>query len=111
MVRDNAYEELGDKSLQALFSESHQHAVVLLLVVDWSGASHIMDTYMEDLSEKYGKDFQFYWQDVEKFDKLGKRLEVENLPYTFIFKDGEIVDSFQGILSIRKIETRLESVL
>lgn len=110
MASENAYRELHDVELKTLFEDSIYKPLVVLLTADWSGASHIMDTYMEDLSEQYYPALQFYFQDVEKNGRLSKELKVSALPYTFIIKKGKIIDSFTGILSRKKIERKLEDL-
>lgn len=111
MGQEDAYRELENVDSNILFNESQKYPIVLLLIVDWSGASHIMDTYIEDLSEKYQDNFQFYHQDAEKFELLSQQLNAKVFPTTYIIKEGTIVESFQGILSRKKIEMKLIALM
>lgn len=111
MVRENAYQDLNDVNINTIFAQSHQLPIVILFVVVWSGASHIMDTYIEDLAEKYQKNFHFYRQNVEKFETLSQQLKLQKLPSICIIKKGRVVESYSGILSKMKIEKKLKAAL
>ena len=90
--------------------ESRELPVVLVLIADWLGASEMLDTYIEDLAPKYYPAIKFYRQDIQKNKQIVARLGIRNLPNTLIFKDGEIVDSFAGALSKRKIQAKLDQL-
>ncbi len=104
------YTNLKHKNLEKLVLESHQSPVVLVLIADWSGASEIVDAYMEELSVNYHPQIRFYRQDAEKDKRIAQKAGVKKLPATLIFKNGDMVDCFTGVLAKKRIQLKLDAL-
>jgi thioredoxin 1 len=91
--------------------------VVIEFMAEWCGACHIMAPVMNEVSKQYGKSIQIFKIDVDKEKELSTKYNVQKVPTIVIFKDGEVVDFSEGIISKKvmlnkiKILLRNESVL
>jgi putative thioredoxin len=93
-----------------LIKMSKQKPVVSVFTADWLGSAFLLDTFIEELAAEYAEDFSFLRIEVDDDSNEVEELSIEELPTTFIMKDGEVVEFFVGLIPKRKIRQKLDKV-
>lgn len=106
----SSYEQFGINDMGMLINESQSKLVVLVFTADWLGSGHILEEFIQELSNNM-HGFKTYLIDAEKSEDLGSQLSVNQLPTTLFLKEGEVVDYFSGLIPKRKIKHRIEQIL
>jgi len=91
--------EVSHKSFeQYVLLNSHKIPVVVEFLGVWSGPSIAMSDLFADLAKEFAEEFIFAKVDVEEQEELKKQYNIENIPTTIVFKDGEPVRTEVGEL-------------
>ena len=91
--------EVSHKSFgQYVLLNSHKIPVVVEFMGVWSGPSMAMSDLFTDLAREFAEDFIFAKVDIDEQEELKKQYNIENIPTTIVFKDGEPVRTEVGEL-------------
>lgn len=76
---------------------------------EWCGPCKTMHTVMEEL-EKNVEGVAICEVDVEEVEELTTKFRVRNVPTTFIFKSGEMVEKIVGTHSESELREKINNV-
>ncbi len=99
-----------DLNLDDINGLSQGRTVVLVFTAEWLGAAHLLDTILEDLATTYDSSYQFIRLDADKNSEAAKKMNVEEVPTTFIIKDAEVKEKFVGVMSKHRIRDLIDSL-
>lgn len=77
---------------------------------EWCGPCKTIHTVMEDL-EKDIDGVVICEVDVEEVEELSNEFKIRNVPTSFIFKNGEIVEKIVGTHSVSELMEKLNNVM
>lgn len=105
------YKNIGENDIRQILGGQHALPVILVFTNDWLGASQILDSFFEDLALKYQHQLHIYRCDTARLNGLSKEIGLKTIPTTLILKSGHVEDHFTGILSKKKIEEKIRTLL
>jgi len=110
---DAFYRKLTIKDWDKLLRKSKEKTLIISILVNWSGASLILDTYLQDIAEKFQDQAEFYFIDHEQGTFLlePSNLEQENLPCIMVLKEGVFLDCLPGVQARKKLEEQIQQYL
>jgi thioredoxin 1 len=109
--KKNTMNKVNDKKS---FSEKVLSGSGLKIVefyADWSGPCQMMLPIYNELASMYSSVAGFYQVDVEEAPLLKKELGVIEMPTILFYKNGEVVDFVNGLISKNSLIAKLENVL
>ena len=71
---------------------------------EWSGPCKQIAPTLEELAEKYSENLSICKVDVDANRELALQYNVRSIPSLMIFKNGEMVDSLIGAVSLEELE-------
>ena len=71
---------------------------------EWCGPSKQIAPTLEELAEKYSENLSVCKVDVDANRELALQYNVRSIPSLMIFKNGEMVDSLIGAVSLEELE-------
>jgi len=66
---------------------------------------------LEELHEKHGDKFGFYYVDVEEEKELFERFSLKGVPQILFFNEGEYKGKLAGLVDDEKIEDKIAEML
>ena len=105
------YQSIQNKKYSDLLEESIRRPVILVFTADWLGASHILDTYIEELSAEYPRGVKFYRIDASSHRTISNALGIRQLPTTLILYHQEIIDLSTGLISKNFIRKKIDLLI
>lgn len=78
---------------------SYKVPVVVEFMAIWSGPCVLLSDMYTELAREFAEEFIFARVDIDEQQELRKQYNIENLPTTIVFKDGQPVRTEQGQLS------------
>ena len=103
-------EELNDTNLGTYLLKGNE-PTVLAFYASWSKPARTMLQVVEDVAEAYGEMVRFAVVDTDHAQDALNRYGILNLPTFLIFRNGELVDRFIGLLTKEKLTERIETSL
>lgn len=70
----------------------------------WCGPCKMVNPLIEEVSDKYSEEFEFYKVNVDDNEKLAFDFGVKNIPFFAIVEDGKISRKMVGGTSREKLE-------
>ncbi len=111
-VKDNTrYPTISARQLRQITTQQKTTPFLVVFTAEWLGEGTLLDSIMEQLSEKYTTQFKFYRIDVEQSNIATRQYGLRQVPAVLLFKNGEMADHFIGILPKRVIEERIQRLL
>lgn len=95
------------KMLQTWLNMSNKRVVVVVFSAPWSGATHILNTYLNSLKSDFPSLYTDY-VDIEKSDKLANEFGIRQVPTMVIIRNSEIKDYTTGTMSRTKLRLWIE---
>lgn len=94
------------------FEEFTKDGVVLVdFFAEWCMPCMMMVPVVEELSEKVKGKAKVGKVNVDDNSALAGKFGVKSIPTFVVFKDGKVVDTFTGSVSVEELEEKLNKVL
>lgn len=77
--------------------ESHKCPVIFLFISDWLGVSEMIKTIYSKVVNQSTIPLKVYIVNISEDEEMVRRYRISKLPSTIIFRNGEIVDKFEGV--------------
>ncbi|KAF7812821.1 thioredoxin-like protein slr0233 isoform X1 [Senna tora] len=77
----------------------------------WCGPCQFMVPILNEVSTRLSDKIQVVKIDTEKYPSIADKYRIEALPTFIIFKDGKLLDRFEGALTADKLIERIEAGL
>lgn len=77
----------------------------------WCGPCRMVDPIIKELANEYGKEVTIGKLNVDWEPEITLKFEIKSIPTILIFKDGEVVDKYVGVLSKKDLENKIEVLL
>lgn len=85
--------------------------VLLYLTVEWSGTCCLMAPTVEAVIVHFGNALRGVRVDVEADPAFREYFRLRELPLLLVFREGELLGRFAGLVSRRRLIEQLESLL
>lgn len=86
------------------FDETIANGTVLVdFWAPWCGPCKMLGTMLEQIASTAPADVVIAKVNVDENAELAAKYEVTNLPHVFIYKNGQVVNEFTGMVSKNKI--------
>lgn len=96
--------DFAEKVLDA----SKERPVVVDFWADWCGPCQILGPVLERLAEEFGGAFLLARVDVEQAPTLARQFQIQSIPLVMLFRDGQPVEQFVGVLPEQQIRNFLK---
>lgn len=96
------------------FSELLEASTLPVLVdfyANWCGPCRLMASILEQVNAQMHDRLQIVKIDSDQYPQLASQYRVEALPTLILFKDGQPVDTIQGVVEVEQLVKRLQSLL
>lgn len=84
---------------------------VLKITTNWSGASHIVNPFIDDLAEQFSRKIEFFAVDYDRDISVRKYYLVTTFPTLLFFRQGTLVDQLSGIFHRNILHSKLQSII
>ncbi len=84
----------------------HQGVVLVDFYADWCGPCRIMGPIIDELSEEI-KEVKFVKVNVDENSELASSYQIFSIPTLIIFKNGQVVGQFVGVISKENLKQEL----
>jgi thioredoxin 1 len=98
------------KMLKTWLNMSENQVVIVVFSAPWSGATHILNTYLKAVKQEF-PDIYTDYVDIEKSNELASEFGIRQIPTIVVLKDSEIKDYIVGIMSRKNLRSWIESHL
>ncbi|MFK7773914.1 MAG: thioredoxin [Saprospiraceae bacterium] len=78
---------------------------------EWCGPCRLVEPVITELAKDYGKKVTVGKLNVDLEPKITKKYNIRSIPTILIFKDGEVVDKYVGVLTKKDLEEKIEVLL
>ena len=83
--------------------------VIVEIGANWCGSCHIIAPIIEKIAEKYKNNIVFGKMDIDSNKQIPQKYCVNEIPLLLFFKNGQIVDSISGAISMKNLETMIKN--
>jgi putative thioredoxin len=94
----------------SVIARSHQVPVVVDFWAAWCGPCKTLGPMLESAVEARGGEVLLAKVDVDANQELAQRYRVQGIPQVIAFRDGEVVDSFTGVVPAERLTAFLDGL-
>ena len=98
-----ATKQLTDDNFQSEIDTSSV-PVLVDFWAEWCGPCKQIAPRLDEISEKYSENLSVCKVDVDSNRELALQYNVRSIPSLMIFKEGEMIDSLMGAVSLEELE-------
>ena len=98
--------QLDRESFDEFVSESG-HPVLVDVSTEWCPPCRVMAPLVQQVAKQFAGQLKVGVVDSDEQMELARRLKINAIPTFFIYRNGEVVDRFQGIISREKLLEKL----
>jgi len=77
----------------------------------WCGPCQMLAPILEEVNRQLAPRLRVVKIDTDKYPQLASRYDIQALPTVVLFRDGELVDRIEGVLSAAQLVERLSPQL
>lgn len=104
--------DVSDETFQeCVFEASKKSIIVVDFWADWCGPCRMLGPILESLAEEYAGKFVLVKANTDNNQQAAAAFKVAGIPAVFAVVDGEIVNSFEGVLPEVQIRQWLDGLL
>lgn len=92
-------------------SETGSGAVVVDFYADWCGPCKMMAPAFDEAAETYAGKIKFAKVNIDDYRKLAIDNSVVSIPTLLFYKNGEVVDRTNGVITGQILAEKLEALL
>ncbi|MDO1450246.1 thioredoxin family protein [Rhodocytophaga aerolata] len=98
---------------EANFEEIKNASPILLIdfSADWCPHCQVMEQIMHELADQYALKATIGRVDVEESTNLAVRFQVRNLPSILVFRQGELLHKYVGLMPKRVLDAQIQELL
>lgn len=85
--------------------------VIIDFYAEWCMPCLMMGPILDDLSEKFKGKIKFGKVNVGDSPEIAQKYGVNSIPHFNIFKNGKIIETFNGAISSEEFEEKLKNLL
>jgi thioredoxin len=97
-------------SFEELLSNS-QLPVLVDFYATWCGPCQMMAPILEQVNAQMNHRLQIVKIDTDKYPRLASKYQIQALPTLVLFKGGQPVDRFEGVLQVPDLVRRLQVLI
>ncbi|MBF6057044.1 tetratricopeptide repeat protein [Thiomicrorhabdus heinhorstiae] len=111
MSNDAYIFDITDKNFDDLvIQNSHQLPVILLFMGVYSGPCITMERSLSEYAKDFSGQFIFAKVDIDEQPELAKSFDIQNVPTTFVMRDGEIAEAVEGFIENEELGILLKGL-
>ncbi len=103
---ESAVKHLDRESFDEFVSE-WGHPVLVDVSSEWCPPCRVMAPLVQQVAKQFAGQLKVGVVDSDEQMELARRLKINAIPTFFIYRNGEVVDRFQGIISREKLLEKL----
>ncbi|MFZ7197657.1 co-chaperone YbbN [Avibacterium avium] len=103
--------DVTEQNLTEILQQTQQKPVALVFYAPSHGESNAFVSVLERYAEKYQGQFLLGKISCETEQMVAAQFRIQALPTTYLFKDGQALDAFQGALDDTTLEQHLSLIL
>ncbi|MFZ7164089.1 co-chaperone YbbN [Avibacterium avium] len=103
--------DVTEQNLTEILQQTQQKPVALVFYAPSHGESNAFVSVLERYAEKYQGQFLLGKINCETEQMVAAQFRIQALPTTYLFKDGQALDAFQGALDDTTLEQHLSLIL
>jgi thioredoxin 1 len=81
---------------------------LLYFWAQWSGACRLLSLFVDNAAKTYGDRLQVFKIDADQHPDLARHYQVETIPTLLLLRQGQVVDTVEGVLSRPQLEQMLK---
>jgi thioredoxin 1 len=101
---------LAEKDFQAEVLRASS-PVLVDFYAHWCGPCRKLAPVLEKLAGQFGGQIRFFKVNVDEAPSLAQRHGVSAVPALLLFKEGRVVDSLTGFVSVDELKNRLQRLI
>lgn len=91
-------------------NKSRKQLVIIIFSASWSGATHILRTYLSALKKEFPNMYTDF-VDVEECNELASEFNISQVPTLVFLKNAETVAYIKGTMPKKRLKSRIEALL
>lgn len=111
MAGEHVVETTAESFDQDVIKQSYTTPVVVDFWAAWCGPCRRLAPLLERLAEEHKGAFRLVKADVDQLPQHAAAFGVQGIPAVYALKDGQVVDSFTGLLTEPQLKDWLASIL
>ena len=110
MKAEFTYDLFNENDIELLITESKKNPIILVFSAEWLGSAHILESFLADIIQDF-PGTTLIKVNIENNEATAAKMGVSQIPTTFIFWKGKIINAFSGLLPKKKIRTFFEMTI